>query len=221
MGSGALPCSVGWKIHLFCPAQRCQCCLLDPLDANAPPQRLLSHGRVWPLCTEAGPGETAEGGILAMPRNLRWCLQSPSHQDSHVPGTLQIHLDLLCPARGPAATDIVRDLDFLGWSSQCLDDCAGGLCGLRIVKVVCPCDATHWSASVPSQGKAGRECSPFADFPIPFLCLSGKRCRGRCWPHTGRPSPARWGPSSHPREVWSGVGALGTAARTLLAAAQQ
>lgn len=65
----------------FCPAQRCQCCLLDPLDANAPPQRLLSHGRVWPFCTEAGPGKMAEGGMLAMPRNLRWCLQSPSHQD--------------------------------------------------------------------------------------------------------------------------------------------
>lgn len=143
------------------------------------------------------------------------------HGERHIPGTLRICLDLLCLAGGLAATEIACDLDFLSRSSQCLDDCAGGLCGLGIVKAVCLRDATRCSMSVPSQGREGRECSPFADFPIRFLCLSGKRRRGRCWPHAGRPSPARQGPSSPPREVWSTVGALGTAARTLRPAAQQ
>lgn len=120
------------------------------------------------------------------------------HGDRRIPRTLRIRLDPLCPARGPAAADIACDLDFLGRSSQCLDDCADGLCGPGIVKAVCPRDATRWSVSVRSQGREGRECSPFADFPIPFLCLSGTRQRGRCWPHAGRLSLTRRGPSSPP-----------------------
>lgn len=79
------------------------------------------------------------------------------------------------PGHGPAAADFVCDLDFLGWSSQCLDGCAGGLCGPRIVKAICLRDATCWSGSVSSQGREGRERSSAADFPIPFLSLSGKR----------------------------------------------
>lgn len=157
------------------------------------------------LCTFSSPPSTCGHAGL-------W------HGEGHIPRTPWSCLDPPCPAGGPAATDIVCDLDFLHRSSRCLDDCVDGLCGPGIVKAICPRDATCWSVSVPSQGREG---SPLTDFPIPFLCLSGKRRRGRCWPHTGCLSLARQDPSSPPGEVWSTAGTLGTAARTFLAAAQQ
>ena len=169
-----------------------------------------------------GRGEGREGVLctFSSPPEHVWPCRSLAGEHC-VLGTLRSHPDPLCLARGLAAADIACDLDFLSRSNQCLDGSTDVFCGLGIVKAVCPRDATHWSMSVRSQGREGRECSPFADFPIPFLCLSGKRWCRRCRPHAGHPSPARCGPSSPRQEAWSAAGALGMAARTLLAAAQR
>lgn len=107
-----------------------------------------------------------------------------------------------------------------GAGSALLADCAKGLCGPGIVKAACPCDATHQSKSIPAQ-QGGQAPGPRAAFCVPFLLSGGIQTVWELLASPWVPVPACQGPSSPLCEVWGAPGALGTAARALLAAAQQ